>query len=97
MTAPIAAKAMAVRSEANTNGAERGSLSRRNVCHREARIDAISSSSSSVDCKPVTVFTNTGKKQMTAAMRIFGMAPNPNQITNRGAMAILGVEFRAMV
>jgi hypothetical protein len=40
---------------------------------------------------PTEVEITTGKKAMRKLMRTFGKTPIPNQTTNRGVMAILGM------
>ena len=44
-----------------------------------------------IDRKPVNALTITGKKVIRAAIRILGAEPKPNQITNKGAIATMGV------
>ncbi len=46
--------------------------------------------SGSIDLKPMTVATTTGKKPSRNAEMTFGKMPKPNQTTNSGAIAILG-------
>ena len=46
-----------------------------------------------MDRKPIYVFTITGKKVITAATSMIGIILNPNHMTNRGAIATIGVTF----
>ena len=45
---------------------------------------------------PTTTFTRIGKNEIIAAMITFDDAPYPNQITMRGAIAILGMDWSAI-
>src|SRR6516164_10905082 len=45
------------------------------------------------DSRPRTMFTKVGKKEMTAAIAIFGAKPLPSSSTRIGALATTGIEL----
>ena len=96
-TAPITASGIAILKEANKYGYEFGMLALIIISDLEASKDFSKSVTSLlVDLIPARQFTSTGKNVMIAAINILGMKPNPNQITNNGAIAIIGVTLTSI-
>ena len=55
------------------------------------RIRPSSSDCCDTDCRPRTILTSAGKKQIKAAMTTFAVKPLPNISTNIGAIARMGI------
>ena len=90
-TAPTTASVAETFKPLKMLGSACGRLNLRNICRRDARIDrARSIISGSIDLKPMTVATTTGKNPSKKAEITLGKMPKPNQTTNSGAIAILG-------
>ena len=82
---------------AKITGSALGNITIRNVCHRVARSDRISSiRSGSVDLRPLITLTSTGKKATVAAITTLDVMPKPNQMMNNGAIATFGVVWIAI-
>ena len=91
MTLPVAA----MRREANSIGSDRGARSRQKVSHPLADSTCISSSSFGVArVRPRTMAIRVGKKQITAAIMIFGSMPRPNIRMMIGASASTGMVLK---
>ena len=90
-TAPTTASVADTLSPLKMLGSACGRLNLTNICQRDARIErARSIISGSIDLKPITVATTTGKNPSRNAEITFGKMPKPNQTTKSGAIAILG-------
>ncbi|OGL64387.1 MAG: hypothetical protein A3I72_10075 [Candidatus Tectomicrobia bacterium RIFCSPLOWO2_02_FULL_70_19] len=90
-TAPTVAKAVAILSPLKMNGSELGIRTFWNTCHLEAFIDRMRSSMSwSIALRPTEVEITMGKNAISRLTSTLGKSPMPNQMTNSGAMAILG-------
>jgi len=91
-TAPTTASVMATFRPLKIAGRAWGKENLKKVWNLLAPIDlARSTISLSTDLNPMTVDTTTGKKPSKNAEIIFGKIPNPNQTTNNGAIATLGM------
>ena len=91
-TAPIIESGKDIRNAANKYGNAEGILKWIIISHSEAfKVLRKSNESIFTDLRPTNVLTITGKKVINATIKIFGPEPNPNQITNNGATAIIGV------
>ena len=67
---------------------------------RDARMNVHrinSRSSSGTERNPTIVLTNTGKNTIKAQISTFEVKPDPNQITNSGAMATIGTDWLATI
>jgi hypothetical protein len=72
-----------------------GNRSRVRICHFDAPKDFIMSTCSElVELKPSVALMRTGKKAMSAVVKIFNSMPNPNHTRNSGASATLGTVCR---
>ena len=66
------------------------------ICQRDARRERIRSYNAGGTARtPTTVFTNTGKNTINAQMTTFDRMPSPNQMTNSGAIATMGIAWLA--
>ena len=92
--APMRAKIMATSSPAMTKGSALGRRSIQKICFSLAASERMRlTRSSSADLSPTMVLTRRGKKATRAALTILEDSPSPNQMTMRGARAILGSDW----
>src|SRR5690625_518620 len=97
MIAPITARLVATLVPAKIEGSALGSRTRMNDRSVEAPIDRDSRIISlSIDRNPVMVSTRIGKNAMEKVIRMRGADPYPNQTTNSGASATLGMLLKAI-
>ena len=90
--APASASDMAIFRPAMMMGVALGSCSFQKIWLFVAPSERnISLASSSTLSMPVTVLTKGGKKQISAAMAIFGLHPKPSQAIRIGVSATRGV------
>lgn len=93
-TTPTRASTTATRSPARMAGSPMGSFSRSSVCSRVAPSMRNSCSRwASAWRRPVSVFSISGKKQISAVISTVGSKPKPNHSTNKGASASLGTTW----
>jgi hypothetical protein len=93
-TAPTSASTTAMRRPASTDGRPVGSFSRHSVCDRVAPSMRNSSMrSGGTWARPVSVFSSSGKKQISAVMTTVEVRPKPNQTMNSGISASLGTTW----
>ena len=92
--APTTARTHAFFKPANMNGTAAGRRTLNSVCQRPASREYIRSRySDSSDRIPAWVLMSIGKKQSSAATRIFGRRVNPNHRISKGAMASVGMAW----
>lgn len=92
--APITDKGAAILSEAKIYGSEIGTRKRRKIFQFEAATELNKSTISGfTDLNPMRELIMTGKNVISAAIKILGTKPKPNQITNKGTIATSGVTF----
>src|SRR6478735_3541173 len=94
--APIIASTLATLSAVNTYGNEVGIRTRRKTAALPAAYERISSTCWGLtEVRPRSVLTRTGKKQSSAAMKIFELFSIPNQAFAIGAKAMIGIALAA--
>src|SRR4051794_30610238 len=94
--APIIASTHATLSDVNTYGSDAGMRTRRKTAVLPAAYERMSSICCGfTDVKPRSVLTSTGKKQSSAAMKIFELFSIPNQALAIGANAMIGMALAA--
>ena len=97
ITEPMNAKVIAILSDANRYGAERGMPTLVRIFHRFAPSERKTSRiSGSIVASPVATFTAIGKNAILNAVMIAGTVPIPNQITITGTSATFGIELKPM-
>lgn len=97
MMAPTTASEEEIRRAEKINGDALKKRSFSRICVLDALY--IRNKYSSFSCralKPLMEFTNAGKKQINAAAMTFGAIPVPTQSNKSGAIATIGVVFRAI-
>lgn len=91
----MTAVADAMRNEENGIGKARGNLSRQNSSERfDDRTRNSSCSSAVADSRPRIMLISVGKKQMTAAITIFGVMPSPKIRMMIGDKARTGIVLK---
>src|SRR5579872_466519 len=97
ITEPMKDNVIAILSEANRYGVERGMPTLVRISQRVAPSERSTSRiSGSMVARPVAMFTAMGKNAMLNAVMMAGMVPIPNQITITGTSATLGIELKAI-
>ena len=95
ITEPIKASVIAIFSEANRYGADRGMPTLVKISQDEAPSERSTSRiSGSIVARPVAMFTAIGKNATLQAVMIAGTVPMPNQITMIGTKATFGIELK---
>ena len=90
--APITQVVEAIFSAENRNGSEDGRRIFQNTSDLEAdRMRANSRVCGDTACKPRTIFTSVGKKQISAAITTLAVMPGPKISTRMGAIAKIGM------
>src|SRR5690349_8345658 len=91
------ASTLAILSAAKRYGSDVGTRTRRKTAMLPAAYDRISSTwPGRTDVSPRSVLTSTGKKQRSAAMKIFDPFSIPNHALAIGAKAMIGIADAAM-
>ncbi len=74
-------------------GRAEGKRNIQKICSWLAASERIRSTrSSSAERSPTMVFTNNGKKAISAALTTLDVSPSPNQTTTKGASATFGID-----